>query len=343
MTTNTTYEEDILSASRCDSLPWERLDGANILVTGATGIIGSCLVAVLMSRRGRGYQVFAMGRNERKASRLFAKHLGDGDFHLVAHDVLKPLDSHLRFDFIVDAASGASPGVFASDPVGVLKTNVMGLANLMDHGLAHGMKRLLYVSSGEVYGEGDGSAFVETSSGYVDPMRARSCYPSAKRAAETLCAAYADQYGADVVVARPAHVFGPNFTEQDNRATAQFLRNAARGENIVLKSSGEQVRSWIYVVDCVTALLHVLLKGQSANAYNVADPGATLSIREMAQAIAGAAGRAVEFAAAEAAESKGYTPVTRSLFDVGKLLRLGWTPMGSVKDNIAKTLKAIKI
>lgn len=343
MTTNTTYEQDILHASQCAGLPWEKLDGANILVTGATGIIGSCLVDILMSRQGRGYRVFAMGRNEGRASRLFAKHLGDGGLQLVTHDVRKPIDSNIRFDFIVDAASGASPGVFAADPVGVLKTNIVGLVNLMDYGLAHGMRRLLYVSSGEVYGEGDGSAFVETSSGYVDPMRARSCYPSAKRAAETLCAAYADQYGADVVVARPAHVFGPKFTEQDNRATAQFLRNAARGEDIVLKSSGAQVRSWVYVVDCATALLHVLLKGQGANAYNVADPGATLSIREMARAVADAAGVDVVFEAAEAAESKGYTPVTRSIFDVGKLRQLGWEPMGNVQENIAKTLKAVKI
>lgn len=343
MATNTTYEEDILSASRCAALPWEVLDGANILVTGATGIIGSCLVDILMSRERRGYEVFAMGRNAERASRLFGKHLGDAGFHVVAHDVLVPLSSGARFDFIVDAASGASPSVFASDPVGVVKANVVGLVNLMDYGLAHGMRRLLYVSSGEVYGEGDGSAFVETDSGYVDPMRARSCYPSAKRAAETLCAAYADQYGADVVVARPAHVFGPGFTEQDNRATAQFLRNAARGEDIVLKSAGTQVRSWIYVVDCAAALLHILLKGQSANAYNVADPDATLSIREMAQLIADAAGRTVEFATAEAAESKGYTIVTRSLFDVGKLRGLGWSPMGNVRDNICKTLKAIKI
>lgn len=339
----TTYEEDIIRASRYVGLPWERLDGANVLVAGATGIVGSCLVDILMSRPGRGYEVFAMGRDAERASRLFGRHWGDAGFHFVAHDVLEPLRSSARFDFIVDAASGASPGVFAADPVGVVKTNVAGLANLMDYGLAHGMRRLLYVSSGEVYGEGDGSAFVETDSGYVDPMRARSCYPSAKRAAETLCAAYADQYGADVVVARPAHVFGPCFTGRDNRATAQFFRNAARGEDIVLKSAGTQVRSWIYVVDCATALLHILLKGQGANAYNVADPGATLSVREMAQAVADAAGRTVEFAAAEVAESKGYTTVTRSLFDVGKLRRLGWSPMGNVQDNIRKTLKAIKI
>ena len=147
------------------------------------------------------------------------------------------------------------------------------------------MKRMVYISSGEVYGEGDGSEFSETSSGYVDCASVRACYPSSKRAAETLCMAYGAEYGADVVIARLSHTYGPGFTESDNRVYAQFIRNVLRGEDIVLKSRGEAFRSWLYVVDAAHAILRLLLDGERANAYNVAHSESNISIRELSELI----------------------------------------------------------
>lgn len=335
-----TYKEDVLQIFEQD-LPWEKLSGANILVTGATGLIGGCLVETLMMNPKRDYQVYASGRNEERARLRFMDFANDAAFHFVKYDVMQPLQSDVRFDYIIHAASNASPNFFAQKPVEVIKSNIDGVAHLMDYGLIHGMKRFLYVSSGEVYGEGDGRVFTEDYSGYVDCAKPRSCYPSSKRAAETLCVSYAAEYGTDVVIARPCHTYGPHFTEQDNRVYAQFIRNVLRGEDIVMKSTGEQFRSWCYVVDCVSALSHILLKGTNGEAYNIADAESNISIRELAEIIATIGGRKVVIDIPDADEKRGYNPVTKSVFSTEKLELLGWHPLDHITSGLSHTIQEI--
>jgi len=334
------YKADILKIFEQD-LPWEKLSGCNILVTGATGLIGGCLVETLMMNPKRDYQVYASGRKEERAKVRFMDYAKDAVFHFVKYDVQKPLECDVRFDFIIHAASNGSPNFFAQKPVEVMKSNLYGVVNLMDYGLSHCMKRMLYVSSGEVYGEGDGRVFTEDYSGYVDCARPRSCYPSSKRAAETLCASYAAEYGADVVMARPCHTYGPHFTEQDNRVYAQFIRNVLRGEDIVMKSTGEQFRSWCYVVDCVSALLYILLKGVCGEAYNVADADSNISIRELAEIIAKTGGKKVVIDVPDADEKKGFNPVSKSVFSTEKLQSLGWKANCCIRDGLNHTISEI--
>ncbi len=335
------YRKDVLDVASLP-LPWEKLDGCNILITGATGLIGSCLVEVLMSNPIRSYHIYAMGRNEARAKGRFAAYWNDAAFHFVRHDVLEPLLCDTRFDYIVHAASSANPNLFAQHPVEVMHGNIYGLDNLMGYGLRHGMRRMLYVSSGEVYGEGDGRVFSEDYSGYVDCTSPRSCYPSAKRATETLCAAYMAEYGADVVIARPCHIYGPHFTESDNRVYAQFIRNALRGEEIVMKSTGEQYRSWCYVVDCASALLYILLKGERGQAYNIADSESNITIRELAELTAGAVGKEVIIDVPNDIERQGYNPVTKSVFSTDKLEALGWKPLTHIEEGIRKLMSELK-
>ena len=334
------YSTDIQAASM-QSLPWSMLSGKNILVTGATGLIGGCLVDILMSRPGIDYHVYASGRNEERARARFSSYMSDAHFHFIRHDVTNPLESDLTFHYIILAASNASPNFFAQSPVEVIKANVLGVAHTIEYGLGHGMERLLYVSTGEVYGEGDGRVFTEDYSGYVNPLNPRSCYPSSKRAAETLCACYAAEYGADVVIARPCHTFGPFFTPSDNRVYAQFIRNILRGEDIVMKSTGSQYRSWCYVVDCASALLHILLKGDCGQAYNIADPTAIITIRELAEMVAQIGHRQVVCQVAGEEERKGYNPVTRSVYSIDKLSALGWTIEGSMYEKMQRTIAAM--
>ena len=188
--------------------------------------------------------------------------------------------------------------------------------------------------------EGDGSEFSETSSGYVDCASVRACYPSSKRAAETLCMAYGAEYGADVVIARLSHTYGPGFTESDNRVYAQFIRNVLRGEDIVLKSRGEAFRSWLYVVDAAHAILRLLLDGERANAYNVAHSESNISIRELAELIARKADRKVVFDIAEDDVMKGNTtPVTKATFNTDKLKALGWKPLWDVESGFGHTIE----
>ena len=333
----TCYQEELSNFARLD-LPWDSLSGCNILVTGATGLIGACLVKALMLNERKDYSVYGMGRNAKRAAGLFQDFASDASFHFIQHDVTSPLVSDIDFHFIIHAASNASPNFFSRHPVEVIKSNMNGVDNLLSYGLRHGMKRFLFVSSGEVYGESDGRIFTEDYSGYVDCMSPRSCYPSSKRAAETLCVSYMSEYGAGVVIARPCHTYGPDFSENDNRVYAQFIRNALRGEDIVMKSTGSQFRSWSYVVDCASAILYILLKGKNGEAYNIADEASNISIRELAEITASMVGRKVVMEVPDETERKGYNPVSKSVYSVEKLKTLGWQPATSIKDGIRKTI-----
>lgn len=320
-------------------LPWSKLSGNNILITGATGLIGSCLVEVLMCNPNRDYHVYAAGRNMVRARQRFAHYWERRNFHFIQYDVTQPLQSNVDFHYIIHAASNASPHFFSQNPVEVIKANIYGVDYLMTYGMKHQMKRLLYVSSGEVYGEGDGRVFTEDYSGYVDCTSPRSCYPSSKRATETLCVSFMQEYGVDVVIARPCHIYGPNFTENDNRVYAQFIRNVLKCEDIIMKSTGEQYRSWCYVVDCVSALLYILLKGEKGQVYNIADESSNVSIKELAEMVASIGGRKVVVEIPSDAEKAGFNVVTKSIFSIEKLKALGWVVKGCMKDKMTSTIK----
>ena len=336
------YVDDIRAAAQLQ-LPWDKLDGCNILVTGATGLVGSCLVEVLMTRPNCNYSVYAMGRNAQRMKQLYNQYIAEERFHTVIGDVTKFLSVQVPFHYIIHAASGAAPIEFAQHPVEVMKANINGVSNLIEYGLQHEMKRFLYVSSGEIYGEGDGRVFTEDYSGYVNCANPRSCYPSSKRAAETLCVSYTVEYGVDVVIARPCHLYGPHFTENDNRVYAQFIRNVLRGEDIVMKSSGEQFRSWCYVVDCVSALLYILLKGDTGQSYNIADASSNITIRHLADIIAKISGRKVSFKLPSEMEKRSFNIVSKSVYCISKIESLGWKPNTSILEGLRKTINECRI
>lgn len=330
------FQDDIQKVSEL-SLPWEKLYRSNILVLGATGLIGSCIVNTLLAKRNADYQIFACGRDTTRAHSLFRKYREDSRFHFIQHDVIKPLESSLDFHFIIHAASDACPKSFVSVPVEVMKSNIYGVANILDYGKDHNLKRFMYISSGEMYGQGDGRPFTEEYSGYVDHTSPRACYPASKRAAEVLSLSYAAEYGIDITIARPCHVYGPCFSEKDNRVYAQFFRNLLHGEDIVLKSAGNQLRSWCYVADCVSAIFHILLKGTSGEAYNIADENSKITIRELAEKIAALENKFVVLREPASEEKKGFNTVTESVLDTTKIRSLGWTIEGTIDMKLKNT------
>ena len=218
----TPYQEDIKQLY-ARGLNLDALQGHSLLVAGATGLVGACVVDIVMADPHRNLQVFAAGRNRRRAEERFAAYADDPRFSFVEMDVTQPVMDEKPYDYIIDAASNASPNFFKQQPVEVIKANIDGVANLLDYGRQHGLRKMVYVSSGEIYGQGDGNAFTETSSGYVDCATPRACYPSSKRAAETLCIAYATEYATPVTIARLCHTYGPGFTESDATCSAERI------------------------------------------------------------------------------------------------------------------------
>lgn len=336
------YRDDIKEVASDSHLTWEKLTNSNILVTGASGLLGSTLIDILMSSPySCNYNVYAGVREKSRGDLILAKYPDASNLHIIKYDVIIPLESNIDFHYMIHCASGAAPANFAKHPVEVMKANFFGVSNLLDYGRKHQLKRMLYVSTGEVYGEGDGRIFTEDYSGYVNPVLSRSCYPSSKRASETLCISYIEEYNLDIVIARPCHIYGPHFTNTDNRVYAQFLRNIVNNEDIVLNSPGTQYRSWCYVVDCCSAFLYILLYGQKGEAYNIADEDSNITIRELAKIIASNRGKRVVLDVPGKIDICSNNPVSKSVFSTKKIESLGWKPKTHINEGISKTIEEL--
>lgn len=324
----------------------EKLKGKAVFLTGASGLIGSYLVDMLMTANrilDLSVKVYAAGRSKDRLKERFCDIETEALIY-VEQDVEKPMKQNFAVDYVIHAASNAYPAAFLQDPVGTVMGNIAGTKNLLDYGKNHGAKRFLFVSSGEVYGQGtvDVEEYEEEYSGYVDYLSVRSCYPAGKRTAETLCCAYTSQYGLDTVIVRPSHVYGPNVTKQDNRATVQFLENVMEGKDIVLNSAGNQMRSYTYVADCGVAILSILLQGISGQAYNIANPNSRVTIAGFARETARQTGHQVIFQNPDKIQLAQRTPIVRQVLDSTKLEELGFIPAFDIETGISHTLQVMR-
>ena len=315
------------------NLDYTKLNNKTILVTGATGLIGKALVDYILLLSDS-VKVYAAGRSEENFNKRFLKR---ENLHYFEYDIEKPIETNLKFDYIIHAASNADPKMFATDPVGTMVSNFTGTHNLLEYAKNNHVERLLFISSGEVYGQWDGkcNSFTEDYAGYVNFTDSRGCYPSGKRAAENLCICYKEQYGVDVVIARLSHTYGPTQLIRDSRAMSEFFRLATENKDIILRSKGEFVRSYTAVFDAVGGIVTILLKGESGQAYNVANKESVVSIAHLAEKIAHTAGRRVVFDIPET--QIGVSNIARGVLDGTKLENLGWEPRYDIDKGIKTT------
>lgn len=324
--------------------PFDSLVDKRMLITGAGGLIGSTLVDYLMqwNRAGKAIELYVLGRDSRALEDRFQEYINKPFFHVLEGDV-STAELDVSVDYIVHAASPAHPVAYSQMPVDVMKANILGTLNLLELAKTN-EARLLFLSSGEIYGisSDSDSAFRESDYGYIDITDPRSCYPEGKRAAETLCASYHAQYGVDTVVARLCHVYGPAITEKNSRADAQFLRKVLNHEDIMMKSPGTQVRSFCHVKDAARGLLYILARGVSGEAYNVANRNSVATVREFAETLATVGGVGICNECPPAEEARGYSRVQRAVLDASKLEALDWTPQYDLFAGVREMLNEIK-
>lgn len=343
---NPLYTEDLRKVAALD-LPWEQLRGRSVLISGATGMIGSFLVDLLMhlNTQGLGCHVYALGRNEAKAAARFRTCWNDPQFHFVGCDINQGLPRSLpRMDYILHAASNTHPVAYATDPIGTVTTNIIGTYNLLEFASEHRSSRVVFVSTVEVYGEnrGDTDAFTEEYCGYIDCNTLRAGYPESKRAGEALCQAYIRQKELDVVIPRLSRVYGATMLMSDTKALSQFIKKGVAGEDIVLKSEGTQFFSYSYVADAVSGILYCLFCGKTGEAYNVADTASDIALRDLAAIIANYAGKQVVFELPDAVEQAGYSKATKAVLCSKKLQSLGWRAQYTIENGLPRTMEILK-
>lgn len=328
-------------------LPWEKLSGKTIMISGATGMLGKCLIDFLMLRNATEnakIQIIALSRDEVRAKERFADYWDSELFQYISCDVNKGIPECGQVDYIIHAASNTHPLQYSQDSIGTITSNVIGTKNLLDYAVTHGTQRFCFVSSVEIYGEnrGDVEKFDEKYLGYIDCNTLRAGYPESKRLGETLCNAYRQTYGLDFVIPRLSRVYGPTMLASDSKAISQFIRKAAAGEDIVLKSEGNQKYSYTFVTDAVAGILYCLLLGESGEAYNAADEKSDISLKDLAEYLAQIAGTKVIFELPDEKERRGYSTATKAMLDAGKLEKLGWCPRVHIAEGLQCTVEVLK-
>ena len=325
----------------------DKMKGKSILVTGATGLIGSAVCDVLVSlNREEKYEMHLLfaGRNKEALEKRFEEYKETQDYTFVQYDAtLSEQKEQIKADYVIHGASNADPARISKEPVETMLANIQGLCSLIAALDKDMLKRVLYVSSSEVYGVNEKQEpYKEDQLGFVDILNPRSSYPSSKRAAETMCVAYSEEYGIDTVIVRPGHIYGPTVKESDSRVPALFSRMAVRGEDIVMKSKGEQLRSYTHVLDCASAILAVLIKGENKQAYNISASQSIVTIKEMAEAVAKAGNVKIIFDLPTEAETKSYSGIPCSALNSDKIEALGWKARFNMEDGAKQTVEMMK-
>ena len=320
------------------------LYGKTFLITGATGLIGVCLIDALMlaNKNGADITVYAVGRNKEKAAARLGEYYDNNHFYFIEQDVRQPLLKDISVDYIIPLASNTHPLAYSQYPIETIEINVKGAEYALQKAIECNAT-VLYPSTVEVYGNARGEdVFTEDYTGQLNLSTARACYTESKRVSEALCQSYIAEKGAKVKIVRLSRLFGSTILMSDTKASSQFIIKALNGEDIVLKSKGEQFFSYTYVADAVSAMLYVLLHGEIGEAYNIANNQCNVHLKDFAQTCAEWTGKSVVFDLPSEVEQKGFSIAIQAILDNSKIKDLGWKPSFDFHNAVDRTLTILK-
>jgi UDP-glucuronate decarboxylase len=275
----------------------ERLAGKRLLIVGGAGFLGYYLVqtALAWNDKGRGEPIdVIVFDNWSRGTPDWIKALESNPrLTLRTHDVTHPVPADLgHVDYIVHAASIASPTFYRLHPIETMDANVNGLRHLLEYSLAEKragrpIEGFLYYSTSEIYGDPSPDAIPtpETYRGNVSCTGPRACYDESKRYGETLAVNFAAQHKLPITIARPFNNYGPGLKITDRRVLPDFARDVFSGRDIVMLSDGSPTRTFCYIADAIVGYYKIMIRGRPGEAYNIGAPTPEISMLDLAERI----------------------------------------------------------
>ena len=332
-------EQDINKVFNSLSEYWSDFSGKTILVTGATGAIGSFLIKSLLrvnEETNYNIKTVALVRDVEKAKRIFGN---NSAIEYITQDIKTSISYNNSIDYIIHCANNTNSQSFVDYPLESLDVAISGTKNILEFAYNKKVKSIVFLSSMEVYGElsAERGMTKETDYGYIDILKPRSSYQVGKKTAEAYCSGYSTEKNLPVKIVRLAQVVTPTVNYNDERVFAYFARSIAENKDIILKTTGEVVRSFCYITDAITAILTVLLKGKNGEAYNIACPDATKSIRDIATLLTQKYNLQTIF---EIEPNTKYPAKTNWQLDINKIRLLGWQPETSFNEMFERIINS---
>lgn len=338
--------EDIYSRR----ISWDNLENKTVLLTGAYGMLASYLVyffVYIKQVKNINVNLIAVVRNRDK----FYKKFSDIDYldnvQVLENDLSRKLDVEENVDYIIHAASLASPQYYSICPVDVLMPNTIGNYYLLQLAKQKNVKGFLLFSSCDIYGVPNAvnGMINEEAYGEMDTLDIHNCYSESKRMAETMCKAFNVQYGVHAKIARIAHTYAPTMDiENDPRVFASFVKNIVHGQNIVMKSDGSGKRSFCYITDAIAGYFTILFEGIDGEAYNVCNTSQFVSVKELAEILVSLyPEKNLKVIREERGKTEHYTENSLlvgcdNIPDNSKLMKLGWNASVDIKEGFKRVI-----
>ena len=271
-------------------IEWNQLENKTVLITGPNGMLASYVMYMLIylnEAQNYNIKIIAMARSLNKFFDRFGDEGKASYIRVLTDSINEPINIDDDVDYIIHAASLASPQYYGVCPVDVLSPNVIGTYYLLKLATEKKVRGFLLFSTGDVYGRTSGIEKVtENDMGVLNPLDIHSCYSESKRMAETMCYSFRHQYGVPVRILRIWHTYAPTMNiEHDPRVFAAFMKNIVEGKNIEIKSDGRGKRTFCYIADAIAGLFTVLTKGSDGEAYNICNTEQFVSIRQLAETL----------------------------------------------------------
>ncbi len=303
-----------------------------VLVTGGAGFVGSHLCSRLIND---GHEVICLDNLFTGSRDNIAQLLDNPKFTFIQRDVQLPYSAQV--DWIFNLACPASPPHYQHEPVETVKTNVLGMFNMLELAKAQGA-RILQASTSEVYGDPLEHPQKETYWGNVDCISRRACYDEGKRCAETLCFDYHREYGVDIRVIRIFNTYGPNMAQNDGRVVSNFILQALRGENVTIYGDGSFTRSFQYVDDLIEGMLKMMQQDGFVGPVNIGNPGefTLLELAKIVIEMTGSSSQIVHLPEVDHDPKKRQADITLAKE------KLGWEPKIPLREGLEKTIQYFK-